>query len=100
MPRSVTAFIYLTRYTSRSYQQGPSSPSTLTGKKDAAASNQTPLERMLLNAGPIRGDGSDKFFGMENVRFRIALTQFMLIFAASSSETPGWKRPQNRVPHG
>ena len=28
----------------------------------------TPLEKMLLNAGPIRPDGSDKFFGMENVR--------------------------------
>ncbi|EPE06785.1 ubiquitin carboxyl-terminal hydrolase 13 [Ophiostoma piceae UAMH 11346] len=27
---------------------------------------QTPLEKMLLNAGPIRDDGTDKFFGLEN----------------------------------
>jgi ubiquitin carboxyl-terminal hydrolase 9/13 len=27
----------------------------------------TPLEKMLLDSGPVRGDGSDKFFGMENV---------------------------------
>lgn len=45
---------------------GPSSPSVLSGKKDAASSSQTPLEKMLMNAGPIRNDGSDKFFGMEN----------------------------------
>lgn len=27
----------------------------------------TPLEKMLTELGPIRTDGSDKFFGMENV---------------------------------
>lgn len=27
----------------------------------------TPLEKLLLDMGPIRGDGSDKFYGMENV---------------------------------
>lgn len=27
----------------------------------------TPLEKMLTELGPIRGDGSDKFYGMENV---------------------------------
>ncbi|EXJ74173.1 ubiquitin thiolesterase [Cladophialophora psammophila CBS 110553] len=37
-----------------------------TAKKDAHAPLPTPLERMLANAGPIRNDGSDKFFGMEN----------------------------------
>lgn len=37
-------------------------------KKDPNAPVPTPLERMLMNAGPIRHDGSDKFFGMENVR--------------------------------
>ncbi|ERF68746.1 hypothetical protein EPUS_07233 [Endocarpon pusillum Z07020] len=46
-------------------QQGPSSPSGVSSKKDAA-SNQTSLEKLLMNAGPIRSDGSDKFFGMEN----------------------------------
>ena len=27
----------------------------------------TPLQKMLQNAGPLRNDGSDKFFGLENV---------------------------------
>ncbi|KAI4190901.1 MAG: hypothetical protein L6R41_000502 [Letrouitia leprolyta] len=44
--------------------------SPLTGssasKKDPNAPPLTPLEKHLLDAGPIRSDGSDKFFGMEN----------------------------------
>jgi ubiquitin carboxyl-terminal hydrolase 9/13 len=28
----------------------------------------TPLEKMLQNAGPLRDDGADRFFGLENVR--------------------------------
>jgi hypothetical protein len=50
-------------------QQGPTSPSvgSSPSKKDAASLPQTPLEKLLSNAGPIREDGSDKFFGMENV---------------------------------
>jgi hypothetical protein len=47
--------------------KGPSNPSAQSSKKDGSATNQTPLEKMLMNAGPIRNDGSDKFFGMENV---------------------------------
>ncbi|KOS22495.1 putative ubiquitin carboxyl-terminal hydrolase creB [Escovopsis weberi] len=35
-------------------------------KKDEPAAELTPLEKMLLNAGPLRRDGSDKFFGFEN----------------------------------
>ncbi|KAF2132804.1 cysteine proteinase [Dothidotthia symphoricarpi CBS 119687] len=35
-------------------------------KKDPNAPEPTPLEKLLLNAGPLRGDGSDKFFGFEN----------------------------------
>ncbi|KAL8994492.1 MAG: hypothetical protein Q9169_005546 [Polycauliona sp. 2 TL-2023] len=44
------------------------SPSTAssTPKKDPNAPQLTPLEKHLLDAGPIRDDGSDKFFGMEN----------------------------------
>jgi ubiquitin carboxyl-terminal hydrolase 9/13 len=50
--------------------QATTSPSTgaSPAKKDAGAQQLTPLEKMLLNAGPVRSDGSDKFFGMENVR--------------------------------
>ncbi len=37
-------------------------------KKDVEPEPEiTPLMKMLQNAGPIRNDGSDKFFGLENV---------------------------------
>ncbi|KAI0855341.1 cysteine proteinase [Xylaria cubensis] len=35
-------------------------------KKEEPPPEMTPLEKMLQNAGTIRPDGSDKFFGMEN----------------------------------
>ncbi|PFH58785.1 hypothetical protein XA68_13201 [Ophiocordyceps unilateralis] len=35
-------------------------------KKEDSTSDITPLERMLLNAGPLREDASDRFFGFEN----------------------------------
>lgn len=38
-----------------------------------AAPEMTPLEKMLVNAGPIRPDGADKFFGLENVSLMITL---------------------------
>ncbi|KAF1942568.1 cysteine proteinase [Clathrospora elynae] len=46
----------------------PLSPATgsLPIKKDPNAPEATPLEKLLVNAGPLRGDGSDKFFGFEN----------------------------------
>lgn len=50
---------------------GPSSGSSPT-KKDPNAPPKTPLEKLLTNAGPLRGDGSDKFFGMENVSMESA----------------------------
>lgn len=38
-------------------------------KKDAEPEPEiTPLMKMLQNAGPLKNDGTDKFFGMENVR--------------------------------
>lgn len=36
-------------------------------KKDEIAPEQTPLEKMLQHAGPLRTDGSDRFYGFENV---------------------------------
>jgi hypothetical protein len=36
-------------------------------KKEEPPPEPTPLDKMLQNAGPIRSDGSDKFFGLENV---------------------------------
>jgi len=47
---------------------GTSSPSagSSPSKKDANASQVTTLERHLLDAGPLRDDGSDKFWGLEN----------------------------------
>ncbi|EDU50509.1 ubiquitin carboxyl-terminal hydrolase 2 [Pyrenophora tritici-repentis Pt-1C-BFP] len=46
----------------------PLSPATssIPLKKDPNAPEATPLEKLLLNAGPVRSDGSDKFFGFEN----------------------------------
>jgi ubiquitin carboxyl-terminal hydrolase 9/13 len=47
----------------------PSKPKK--GDKDAEPEPEmTPLVKMLQNAGPVRPDGSDKFFGFENVRGR------------------------------
>lgn len=37
-------------------------------KRDELSPDATPLEKMLQNAGPLRDDGSDRFFGFENVR--------------------------------
>ncbi|KAF1951886.1 cysteine proteinase [Byssothecium circinans] len=47
---------------------GPASPATSAAptKKDPNAPQLTPLEKLLADAGPVRGDGSDKFFGFEN----------------------------------
>ncbi|KAI9828678.1 MAG: hypothetical protein M1832_001781 [Thelocarpon impressellum] len=47
---------------------GPLSPSTgaSPSKKDATGAQPTPLDKLLESAGPLRNDGSDKFFGMEN----------------------------------
>ncbi|THV72916.1 cysteine proteinase [Aureobasidium pullulans] len=47
----------------------PASPTTGSAppKKDATAPQPTPLEKHLADlAGPVRPDGSDKFFGFEN----------------------------------
>lgn len=41
-------------------------------EKEEAEPEATPLEKMLMTAGAAREDGSDKFFGMENVcRLRV-----------------------------
>ncbi|CAI6331597.1 unnamed protein product [Periconia digitata] len=47
---------------------GPASPATsqTPAKKDPNAPQLTPLEKLLADAGPVRDDGSDKFFGFEN----------------------------------
>jgi hypothetical protein len=54
-----------------SCDQGPASPANANTptKKDPNAPLPTPLEKLLSEyPGPIRQDGSDKFFGFENVR--------------------------------
>ncbi|KIW83523.1 hypothetical protein Z517_02768 [Fonsecaea pedrosoi CBS 271.37] len=58
----------MTSFFGKLKSQNASSPAVgaSTAKKDANAPLPTPLERMLANAGPLRNDGSDKFFGMEN----------------------------------
>ncbi|KAL8693825.1 MAG: hypothetical protein Q9218_001425 [Villophora microphyllina] len=50
----------------RKQASNPATGSSTT-KKDPHAPPLTPLEKHLLDAGPVREDGSDKFFGMANV---------------------------------
>jgi hypothetical protein len=49
----------------------------------------TPLEKMLHDSGPVRNDGSDKFFGMENVRISeihiVLMQRLILRFSGDSS---------------
>ncbi|KAE8148289.1 putative ubiquitin carboxyl-terminal hydrolase creB [Aspergillus avenaceus] len=47
---------------------GPTTPSAgpTPAKKEPLTPILTPLEKMMHDMGPIREDGSDKFFGMEN----------------------------------
>ncbi|KAJ9648552.1 hypothetical protein H2199_001407 [Coniosporium tulheliwenetii] len=48
--------------------QTPSNPTAGNAptKRDPNAPQPTPLEKLLADAGPLRTDGSDKFFGFEN----------------------------------
>lgn len=49
-----------------------SPPSAAPLKKDLQTPQITPLEKRLQDLGAIRGDGSDKFFGMENVSLAVS----------------------------
>ncbi|KAL6402945.1 ubiquitin thiolesterase [Ilyonectria robusta] len=44
------------------------SKDALAKKKEEPVLDLTPLEKMLQNAPPLRDDGTDRFFGLENVR--------------------------------
>ncbi|KAH7137189.1 hypothetical protein B0J13DRAFT_73597 [Dactylonectria estremocensis] len=53
--------------------KGSGTASSSTPSKDAVSKKKeepvldlTPLEKMLQNAGPVRDDGTDRFFGLEN----------------------------------
>ncbi|KAI0483363.1 cysteine proteinase [Xylariaceae sp. FL0804] len=80
-------------------------------KKEEPLPETTPLEKMLQNAGAIRPDGSDKFFGMENfgntcycnsivqalyntTAFREQVLNFPPL---SPSDTPNGNRPKVNV---
>ena len=52
---------------------GVTSPSHKNKKDVEPEPEITPLVKMLQNAGPVKNDGSDKFFGMENVRLDFLL---------------------------
>lgn len=63
--------ILIKTVTDRGFVQAPTNPSPSPAappKKDIQTPQISPLEKRMLDMGPIRGDGSDKFFGMENVR--------------------------------
>nr|UWK20432.1 ubiquitin thiolesterase [Trichoderma turrialbense] len=80
-------------------------------KKDEIVPELTPLEKMLQNAGPLREDGTDKFFGFENFGntcycnsivqalfysdlFRESVINYPSL---SPSETPNGNRPKVNV---
>ncbi|RBQ74770.1 hypothetical protein VDGD_21380 [Verticillium dahliae] len=54
----------------------PAGKDAATKKKEALEPPPeiTPLEKMLQNAGPLRDDGTDRFFGLENVSFATPFT--------------------------
>lgn len=56
------------------FVQGPPTPSVgaTPAKKEPPVPPVTPLEKMLQDMGAIREDGSDKFFGMENVSLAVS----------------------------
>ncbi|KAI1499209.1 hypothetical protein F5X99DRAFT_391114 [Biscogniauxia marginata] len=80
-------------------------------KKEEPVLELTPLEKVLQNAGPLRQDGSDKFFGMENfgntcycnsilqaLYYTVAFREQVLKFPPlSPSDTPNGNRPKVNV---
>ncbi|CAG2001547.1 unnamed protein product, partial [Fusarium graminearum] len=44
----------------------PSKQDAVAKKKEEPVLDLTPLEKMLQNAGSLRDDGTDRFFGLEN----------------------------------
>jgi ubiquitin carboxyl-terminal hydrolase 9/13 len=52
---------------------------------------------MLQHAGPIRSDGSDKFFGLENVRPRAYVPNKLFTNCFCSLATHGWSRQIPRM---
>lgn len=62
---------------------------TAATKKDPNAPQPTPLEKLLTDAGPLRTDGSDKFFGMENVSFQPCPGECETDIAVYSLAIPG-----------
>ncbi|PON21629.1 hypothetical protein TGAM01_v209518 [Trichoderma gamsii] len=68
-------------------------------KKDEIVPELTPLEKMLQNAGALREDGTDKFFGFENALFYSDLFRESVINypSLSPSGTPNGSRPKVNV---
>ncbi|KAK5630082.1 hypothetical protein RRF57_005797 [Xylaria bambusicola] len=90
---------FLTKWKSGSASLGSSAKDGLK-KKEEPPPELTPLEKMLQNAGAIRPDGSDKFFGMENVAlfYTTAFREQVLNFPPLSPlDTPNGTRPRVNV---
>ncbi|KAJ4224043.1 hypothetical protein NW759_005711 [Fusarium solani] len=51
---------------SNTASSSPSHKDAVAKKKEEPVLDLTPLEKMLQNAGPLRDDGTDRFFGLEN----------------------------------
>jgi len=80
-------------------------------EKEEAEPEATPLEKMLVTAGAVREDGSDKFFGMENfgntcycnsivqaLYYTVPFRQHVLNYPVlSPSTTPNGQKPKVNV---
>lgn len=66
-PRGAVLIMMGNRRSNLAQASSAPSPAALPVKKDPQLPQITPLEKRLQDMGSIRGDGSDKFFGMENV---------------------------------
>src|SRR5690349_13888507 len=71
-------------------------------EKEEAEPEVTPLEKMLQTAGAVREDGSDKFFGMENVSFTRSSPSIYIHTCANSvhsSAIPGMSLVPRTLSH-
>lgn len=79
--------------TDRPSLQGQLTPTTniTSPKKDHHALPISPLEKMLQDSGPVRSDGSDKFFGMENVSYSPSTSITLTCRDTNSPRSIVWK---------
>jgi hypothetical protein len=59
---------------------------TAADKKQIVSTEVTKLQKLLGDAGPVRPDGSDKYYGMENVSSSLRPFYVVILIPKSSSD--------------